>query len=285
MAIPVKYSPLTAWHKHSMRSETKNLEGIEEEVPLFAPGIASQDQRRRRYSIVSLHLLLFSINIILMIWTGIRLVQNTDPQHSATALRDVIRYEPRRFTFLHPEYKYVGPPRPELEQAWDELSQYENIAVSPEEVGHVNFPEGETLTTLSGSGNAYVTVAAYHAVHCVGRVQRLLYRGQYYHNMTDLEYDLLNQHTEHCLDYLRQYVMCNADTTLITMHWLEKHKKPAARDLGEHQCVVWNDIDQWMAKHSFDPLENGILMHPKFGDPYDRDPTHDHHNVGIGAPA
>ncbi|KAK3988012.1 hypothetical protein QBC44DRAFT_382730 [Cladorrhinum sp. PSN332] len=285
MSSQFKYSPLNAWHKYNMRSGTKGLEGGEEEAPFFPPNMASQDTRRRHYGAISFHLLFFSVNIILMALAGIRLSRTSDPQHSATALRDAIRFEARRFVFLHPEYKYVGPPRPELEKAWDELSQYENIQVPVEDVGHVNFPQGESLTTLPGSGNAYVTVAAYHAVHCVGRVQRLLYRDQYYQNMTDQENDLLNQHTEHCLDYLRQYVMCNADTTLITMHWLDKHRKPAARDLGEHKCVVWDDIDQWMAKRSFDPLKAGVLMHPKFGDPYDRDPTHDHHNVGIGAPA
>ncbi|KAK4166853.1 hypothetical protein QBC43DRAFT_349569 [Cladorrhinum sp. PSN259] len=288
MSSQAKYSPLNAWHKHSSRSaETKGLESVEEEAPFFSPNInPSQDNRRRRWGFISFHLAFFLVNIVLLALASTRFARIVDPQHASTALRDVIRYESKRFVFLHPEYKYVGPPRPELEKAWDDLAEYENIAVSPKELGQFDFPEGETLTTLPDSGDAYVTVAAYHAVHCVGRIQRqALYRDHYYQNMTDQENDLLRQHTEHCLDYLRQYVMCNADTTLITMHWLEKHRKPAARDLGEHKCVVWDDIDQWMAKHSFDPLQPGVLKHPKFGDPYDRDPTHKHHNVGIGAPA
>jgi hypothetical protein len=32
----------------------------------------------------------------------------------------------------------------------------------------------------------------------------------------------LKQHTEHCLDWLRQYVQCNADTTLIPIRWASR---------------------------------------------------------------
>jgi len=37
---------------------------------------------------------------------------------------------------------------------------------------------------------------------------------------------LLREHTDHCLDMLRELLMCRADTTLITYHWRKGFSGP-----------------------------------------------------------
>jgi hypothetical protein len=32
-------------------------------------------------------------------------------------------------------------------------------------------------------------------------------------------------------------------------------------------CASWEPIKKWMAEHSFDPFEPGLLVHPLFGVP------------------
>jgi hypothetical protein len=38
-----------------------------------------------------------------------------------------------------------------------------------------------------------------------------------------------------------------------------------ARNDGMHQCVVWDGIEHWMEERSFDTLEPGLLVYPKYG--------------------
>lgn len=140
-------------------------------------------------------------------------------------------FEQRKFDFhaiytgsgaLNPQKKdplFTGPPRPELDAAWAELQQYSNIKVSEQELGP--FGTDDTLVRLTDGSGAYAMLAVYHGLHCVERIHHVLYTDHYYPNLTESETFLLKQHSEHCLDYLRQYVQCNADTTLIPMHWVE----------------------------------------------------------------
>ncbi|KAK0648016.1 hypothetical protein B0T16DRAFT_326939 [Cercophora newfieldiana] len=167
---------------------------------------------------------------------------------------------------LNPQKKikrFTGPPRAELTDAWRELQRYSDIRVTEEELA--SFAADETVIRLADGSGAYAMLAVYHGLHCVERMHHILYTEHYYPNLTEHEAFLLKQHSEHCLDYLRQYVQCNADTTLIPMHWSPLGPKPSAYDSGEHQCVSWERIEEWMSKHSFDPATPGLLVHPKFG--------------------
>lgn len=75
----------------------------------------------------------------------------------------------------------------------------------------------------------------------------------------------LTMFTEHCIDWLRQYVQCNADTTLIPFYWGTKQKSPLAVDKGKHQCVKWDKLEHWASERAFDAFTPGLLVHPIFG--------------------
>ncbi|CAI7640770.1 unnamed protein product [Penicillium crustosum] len=47
-----------------------------------------------------------------------------------------------------------------------------------------------------------------------------------------------------------------------------RQKHPLAVDKAKHQCVKWEPLEHWMAEHSFDAFEQGLLVHPIYGDPY-----------------
>ena len=53
-------------------------------------------------------------------------------------------------------------------------------------------------------------------------------------------------HTRHCLDFLRQMLMCNADTTI-------EHNNAALHGIVgfgiNHQCKRWDQIYQWTIDH------------------------------------
>ncbi|CAF9926594.1 MAG: hypothetical protein GOMPHAMPRED_004182 [Gomphillus americanus] len=52
------------------------------------------------------------------------------------------------------------------------------------------------------------------------------------------------RHIFHCLDYLRQTVMCNADTTL---EWRSNVDPDHIDGYGPpHQCKNWDEVRQWL---------------------------------------
>ncbi|KAK4443533.1 hypothetical protein QBC34DRAFT_310847 [Podospora aff. communis PSN243] len=161
---------------------------------------------------------------------------------------------------------FSGPPRPELEEAWAEILANQNIHVGEDELGE--FRGQKSIVKLSDGSGFYVTVAFQHALHCVQRLHRYLYKDHYHPGLSESDAFALLSHTEHCLDWLRQYVQCNADTTLIPIRWATSVPGPVSKDWGKHQCVAWEPLMHVMASRSFDPFQPGLLIHPNFGNPY-----------------
>ncbi|KAK0663417.1 hypothetical protein QBC41DRAFT_234617, partial [Cercophora samala] len=162
---------------------------------------------------------------------------------------------------------FNGPPRPELEEEWKRLTGNDTIRVTFSEVEQFSNRDETIIQLNDEKGGYFTTVAVYHGLHCVQRLHHYIYSSHYYPNLTQDQQFVLQRHAEHCLDWLRQYVMCNADTTLMPARWTANSPKPAVLDWGNHQCVVWDDIENWMAARAFDPYAPGVLMHPRFGKP------------------
>lgn len=54
-------------------------------------------------------------------------------------------------------------------------------------------------------------------------------------------------HVDHCLESLRQSVMCSADVSVYTLEWTPHSKvKPAVRVPQPHACVDWEALHGWM---------------------------------------
>lgn len=116
----------------------------------------------------------------------------------------------------------------------------QNVRVHQDELG--DFAHDDSVVKLAdGSGEYYSTVAVFHGLHCIQRLQKSMYPETYYPGLTKEEIFTLQRHTgelnssivfinrpraiilmrtaEHCLDWLREYLMCNADTSLIPIQW------------------------------------------------------------------
>ncbi|XRM42745.1 hypothetical protein ABZX51_005954 [Aspergillus tubingensis] len=269
-------------------------ETAEEEGLLSAPRpttrLLSRSSWLKEYSI-RIHLSLLFLNVLMFIaytfpWSKPTYIAY--PDIAASPLRTAVEYEPRRFETLaiyrhdgslnpHKTNAYNGPPRPELEEAWDKLMNNTNIRVTQDQLGE-EFAAQDSIVELSDGSGYYVTVSAYHGLHCVQRLHHYIYADHYYPGLGEFEAFMLRRHTEHCLDWLRQYVQCHPDLSLIPSHWMTDGPGPVAPDDGHRQCVVWEKIEKWMAEHSFDPHEPGILVHPIFGNPYTENGTS--HNLG-----
>jgi Mycotoxin biosynthesis protein UstYa len=54
-------------------------------------------------------------------------------------------------------------------------------------------------------------------------------------------------HYEHCVDYLRQYIQCKFDTTVLPLAWVREHQQPTPNGNTWHKCVDWGVMQRWLA--------------------------------------
>ncbi|KAI1117594.1 hypothetical protein F5Y14DRAFT_354980 [Nemania sp. NC0429] len=282
------YSKLKSAEEHKMERESLAQDEAEDGPFLVTTTRSSQmsslgtwSARCQRYwTIIVIHLGLLAVNVLIVsIYAEkVSLIPSLkiDPIMSNNPIKDKITYEEHRFELLaiynldgsinedKPSH-FLGTPRPELEAAWDHLMNHSEVRVSNDELG--GFKDDDSIVKLTDGSGYYVTISAFHGLHCLRRVHKYLWSEHYYPDLSEHDSFFLKRHTEHCLDWIRQYIQCHADPTLIPIHWTTNDDVPVAKDYGKRMCVSWESFEEWMAEHSFDPLEPGLLVHPLFGIP------------------
>ncbi|KAL0930189.1 uncharacterized protein CTRU02_215009 [Colletotrichum truncatum] len=149
---------------------------------------------------------------------------------------------------------YGQPPNPESIEAWNKLL--------PVGRGWVAVKNKTALPDLPGLNQSLPEHKAFpsvfHQLHCL-------------YSTMDSYYTLLNrvnkgeaaearkrelpkdpgwntEHLNHCWDYLRQTIMCNAD---VTLEW-RKYNEEVGTGWGyQHQCKDWDAIISWAEKYRF----------------------------------
>ncbi|KAI9658361.1 MAG: hypothetical protein M1821_002494 [Bathelium mastoideum] len=159
---------------------------------------------------------------------------------------------------------YVGESRPQLDKAWHELLQHTNMRVSKEDLERVN----RTSIPLGNGGGFYGEMAVFHELHCLKFLRQAFHMDYYGDRFGDIEKETMGEHTEHCIELLRQGVMCRGDPTLITFRWGHTVKLPQPDFTLQHECVDWEYLMEWATGHSINVFEDGMLVHPTLGPSY-----------------
>ena len=72
-----------------------------------------------------------------------------------------------------------------------------------------------------------------------------------------------NHRSDHCLELVRQAIMCHADTTLMTFRWDEAHPQPMLKLQGPpHMCWDWEELISEMKPRVIPPEEMRRLANP-----------------------
>lgn len=56
----------------------------------------------------------------------------------------------------------------------------------------------------------------------------------------------MSGHSMHCVEMLRQTLMCHGDMSLVTYNWVRGREAPFANFNGVHQCRNWEGLKEWM---------------------------------------
>ncbi|OOO05259.1 Protein of unknown function DUF3328 [Aspergillus oryzae] len=130
---------------------------------------------------------------------------------------------------------YGEPLNPEAEKAWDELM--------PIGRGFVNINNDTALPDQPGLDQSLpqqrAMISVFHQLHCIYMTRE----GYYAAREGNLD-QVYAAHLMHCWDYLRQAIMCHADTTL---EWIPAppNDKGSTGWGVEHTCGDFDAIARW----------------------------------------
>ncbi|TGO44298.1 hypothetical protein BCON_0553g00050 [Botryotinia convoluta] len=115
----------------------------------------------------------------------------------------------KQYITVHPdEPAYVGPPTPEMDDAWQALVHNESIAVTPEEAKEVS----DRSAYDKYRGHYTVGLDVLHSLHCLNAI-RIAQDVDYYRAQGFHEEWWARFHIDHCINHLRQVIQCHGDLT------------------------------------------------------------------------
>jgi len=141
---------------------------------------------------------------------------------------------------------YVGSPTPEIDAAWAAITDPMNLFLTLDEASIMG-EDGMIKEPASGLYMAMPQVL--HDLHCVNYLRKALSL-EYYPEMND---SILQVHIEHCLDGIRQSLMCYSDMTIIKEYWtdLKGQNGGMMADFDNvHICRDFDTIRNWMTSRN-----------------------------------
>ncbi|KAL2876557.1 hypothetical protein SGCOL_008133, partial [Colletotrichum sp. CLE4] len=153
-------------------------------------------------------------------------------------------------------------PSPELDAAWDRLVDERHFMLVPDE----DFPKSEfrtrePLRASTSTQNGTLAVFEYvHALHCVHLMWKQTYPDYYKEDHMKMEKNPNWQHAHinHCADFLKQYILCNANFASNTYSFTETRGGADVDIVSSHTCINLDAADDYANQHYVNRSELAI---------------------------
>ncbi|OJJ67982.1 hypothetical protein ASPBRDRAFT_660526 [Aspergillus brasiliensis CBS 101740] len=256
------YSTSSERQPLSDSSEEYHDESINKED--FDNGTLYADHQRQtslRWSSLCFHLILASIYGAAFLaatyrsTSSIRCQDRKSDHLIASPLYEAVEIERKTINAsIETENPFKGAPSEELDHAWHQLFINSNIRVTAEDLQKIN----RTSVPIHDEKGGY------YAIPVINYDQKFL-RQVIYHSYYHVGKPTTPMHIEHCIDNLRQNIMCKADIALLTFTWDPSDRAPKPNFVVEHECANWEKVDKWAEEHRFDIFDETTLVHPTLG--------------------
>ncbi|KAL9106115.1 MAG: hypothetical protein Q9227_008815 [Pyrenula ochraceoflavens] len=171
--------------------------------------------------------------------------------------------------------RYVGVPNLELDRNWEDLVGGRYIRLEDHEVEKLNKDDAEVadLTQVRASPGVadvsgfYGSVDMVHNLHCLNTIRKQ-FDPEYYETHLDASMKhshrmKMRMHVDHCIDQIRQAILCHADLTPVTLRPVTMDD-PSADLVGEterqHTCRDWRAVRKWLTERG----KNNMSLPPKY---------------------
>ncbi|KAE9370920.1 hypothetical protein N431DRAFT_442697 [Stipitochalara longipes BDJ] len=163
---------------------------------------------------------------------------------------------------------YKGTPSPALDEAWNyimtegvTLPNGNLVSVGADVLERIGKPQdpakirpglGTAASYPPEVGEYMVILEVFHQLHCLNLLRRWNYK-EYYGDDPEAPQNQ-RLHRDHCIDILRQHIMCNVDVGLVTTGWVKKPFSEGARLWDDfstvHVCRNFETIREWYIAHN-----------------------------------
>lgn len=146
---------------------------------------------------------------------------------------------------------YQAEPSPEVDQAW--LDLYNSFGLSKIPKDQARLLPNKTLPIPGDEEYYAVGLSVFHQLHCLNIIRKGLRADYYADPLTGAISGILPEdwpdHVSHCLENLRQSVMCASDISLIVWQWVEEANVAAISMDTIHSCRDFDRIVDWAKAH------------------------------------
>ncbi|KAF7978949.1 hypothetical protein HWV62_44173 [Athelia sp. TMB] len=211
------------------------------------------------------------LNVVLLLATAYLAVKQSQSIEWKAPAREAVVHELVQFASVrHTKSPFDGPPNDEVDAAWHELYAA-GISAIPKSAAALLPNRTEAYT---GDEKHYIIeLDVFHQLHCLVRfptiigklaanlvgAQNLVRKAawpEYYPEAREARYSPLNggggifDHVDHCLNAIRESLVCNADLTPVTWHWNERDQISGVEFNAVHTCVNWENIHTWAGENA-----------------------------------
>ncbi|KAE9363153.1 hypothetical protein N431DRAFT_357011, partial [Stipitochalara longipes BDJ] len=139
-------------------------------------------------------------------------------------------------------------PDDEIDDRWDALYNHAFTGMSKQ--SNDRLLNKTMRTPVEGYQDTYMaTLDVFHQLHCLNLIRKAFYPKRYNTSLFDEDGETLVYvrwiHLDHCIDTIRQSLMCSADVAVIGYEWFEREKMTRGRFNAVHKCRDWSRIREW----------------------------------------
>ncbi|KAK2871713.1 hypothetical protein FQN49_002898 [Arthroderma sp. PD_2] len=260
------------------------LDDEDSEFREFSPARSGKISKRILYGVSTALCFSLAVNIILaVLYSNAQLYRREHlPQSLYSPANEAISYKYVKFdSGVEGGFTpYQGRPTKENNALWDELYAHEQSHITADEA---RLLPNRTTAELPYPGSGYLIVLnVFHNLHCLDSFRKALYYfvdpawnitvnpHTLHPNDPDAGlkdfggHDTNVMHLDHCIDSLRQGVLCESDVTPTVFQWSDKRNDVAPRATVLHQCRDFKAIKEWAKAHRARPFK-GFSKHDELG--------------------
>ncbi|KAJ3552825.1 hypothetical protein NM688_g3949 [Phlebia brevispora] len=208
---------------------------------------------------------LLAIETVVLFVVGIRYLKNAMLSSSAAKMtmnqthhlvyspaQDAVEYEARQWTAgLQVPSIYQGKPSTEVDKAWEDL--YNDFGISQVPQSQASLLPGAPAS-LNGNPEYYIVqLTVFHQMHCLNTIRKALAPEYYIDPVTgklgNLGPGQLRAHLSHCVDSLRQGIMCAGDISPIVWHRNTPNESAIIELEVPHTCRKYDKLVGWAKEH------------------------------------
>lgn len=136
--------------------------------------------------------------------------------------------------------EFEGRPNGENDKAWEDLLQLGPISVSRDEMSRLPF---DTAPNVMKDGEYVVSLNVFHQLHCLHGLRHQLWNPVTFAWKEGEPVGWWEFHMSHCIETLRQTLVCNADLT--PLRYMYEEEIYTLSFPQQYKCKNWEEVWEW----------------------------------------